>query len=85
MFSNIQYSPVKKQSENHTTATSRETECILKLKQTFTHSILIYNQNKVQSRDLPIPILQVLPTDLPLLLPLPSWVYSLLNLSCKQK
>ena len=68
-FSNIHYSPVKKQSENPTTATSWETECIFKLKQTFTHSNLIYNRNKFQSRDLPVPSLPVLPTDLPLLLP----------------
>ena len=60
------YSPVKKQSENPTTATSQETERILKLKQTFIHSNVIYNQNKVQSCDLSVPSLLVLPTDLPL-------------------
>ena len=47
VFSNIHYSPVKKQSENPTTATFWGTECILKLKQTFTHSNLIYNRNKI--------------------------------------
>ena len=65
-----------KQSENPTTATSRETERILKLKQTFTHS---NNWNKVQLYDFPVPSLPVLPTDLPLplSLPLPSWFYPL--------
>ena len=70
----LRYSPVKKKSENPTTTTSRtERIGVLKLKQTFSHFNLIYNRNKVQSNNLPVPSLPVLPTDLPL--PLPSQFY----------
>ena len=75
VLSNIQYSLLKKQSENPTTATTKHPQTSSK-----PSPILIWNQNnKLPSPDLPVPSLPVLPTDLPLLLPLPFRFYPLSN------
>ena len=62
VLSNIQYSLLKKQSENPTTATIKHPQTLSK-----PSPILIWNQNnKLHSPDLPVPSLPVLPTDIPL-------------------
>ena len=71
LLSNIQYSPLKKQSENSTTSTTRKRKHPQILSKP--SPILIWNRNnELYSRDLPVPSLPVLLNDLPLPLALPS-------------